>query len=99
MKLKRLAVVISLFTVFIFASACWRKAPEHIGFSNLGPPVILPKHVSHADLDPAAEKDSAVIVILPATEQYYVGANQFPKDEIGEKVSRLIAGTAESNRG
>jgi len=98
MKLKCLAVVISLSTVFIFATACWRKAPEHIGFSNLGPPVILPKHVSHADLDPAAEKDSAVIVILPATEQYYVGANQFPQDEVGEKVSRLLAGTAEPNR-
>ena len=98
MKLKNLAVITCLFAVLMFAYACGRKAPEHIGFSNLGPPVILPKHVSHADLDPAAEKDSAVIVILPATEQYYVGANQFPKDEVGEKVSRLLAGTAESNR-
>jgi biopolymer transport protein ExbD len=98
MKLTSLAVVISLIAVFLFATACWRLSPAHIGFSHLGPPVTLPKHVSHADLEPAAEKDSAVIVILPATEQYYVGADQFPKEEVGEKVSRLLAGTAEPNR-
>lgn len=98
MKLTSLAVVISFIAVLLFATACWRKSPEHIGFSHLGPPVTLPKHVSHADVEPAAEKDSAVIVILPATEQYYVGADQFPKEEVGEKVSRLLAGTAEASR-
>ena len=98
MKLKSLAVVISLFAVLMLASACWRKSPAHVGFSNLGPPVMLPKHVVHGEVDPAVLKDSAVIVTIPGTQQFYVGAEQYPKDQVGEQVSRLLEKEAEPNR-
>jgi len=98
MKLNSLAVVISLVAVLMLASACWRKSPAHIGFSNLGPPVMLPKHVVHAEVDPSILKDSAVIVTIPGTQQFYVGAEQYPKDQVGGKVSRLLEKEAEPNR-
>lgn len=98
MKLNSLAVGISLFVVLILATACWRKSPEHIGFSHLGPPVMLPKHVTNAEVEPAAEKDSAVIVTLPGTQQFYVGGEQYPQELVGEKVSPLLAKETEPNR-
>lgn len=90
-------VFIALFTVLIFCSACPRK-PDKQTSSNFGPPIILPKGVKNAAVDPAAQNESAVIVSVPQEEEFFVGANQYSKDDVAEKVSRLLAGQAENNR-
>jgi biopolymer transport protein ExbD len=82
----------------MFVTACGRKSPEQIGFSHLGPPVMLPKHVTNAEVEPAAEKESAVTVTLPGTQQFYVGGEQYPQELVGEKVSPLLARETEPNR-
>jgi biopolymer transport protein ExbD len=90
-------VFIALFTVLIFCSACPRK-PDKQTSSNFGPPIILPKGVKNAAVDSAAQNESAVIVSVPQEEEFFVGANQYSKDDVAEKVSRLLAGQAESTR-
>ena len=100
MKLKTncQAVVVSLVAILIFATACTRKQSVQTGSSHLGPPVVLPKRVVNAEAEPAVEKEEAVIVSMPVAQEFYVGGLPFPKDEVGEKVSRLLEGEVEPNR-
>lgn len=98
MKLNYLLAVSSLFAILIFVTGCPRKPSVETGSRNFGPPVVLPKRVMNAEVDPAIQQASAVIVSMPLTQQYYVGSEQYPKDVVGEKVSQLLAGGGEPNR-
>lgn len=100
MKLKSRypAVLICLFAILLFCSACPRKPERQNLASNLGPPILLPKGVKNAESDSTAASESAVLVSVAVEGIYYVGAEPYPVDEVGEKVSRQLVGQTADNK-
>lgn len=95
------AYAFSLFAILLFVVACMKKLPEKTIGSNgvpLGISVVLPRNVNNGDREPAVLKESAVIVSVPAEDQFYVGRDPVPKDVIGDMVSRRLKGQAEADR-
>lgn len=93
--------VISLLVILIPAIACLKKPPEQT-VSSRGVPfginIALPRNVNNAEREPAVLKESSVIVSVPVGEQFYIGRERFPKEELGYQISRLLKGQAEANR-
>lgn len=100
MKLKSSypAVVISLFAILMFCTACPRRPERQHPASNLGPPIMLPKGVTNAQSDSAAATESAVLVSVAVDGIYYVGAEPYPFDQVGEKVSPQLSGQKDSDK-
>lgn len=95
------AFAFALFAILLFVVACMKKLPEQTIGSNgvpFGVAVVLPRNVTNADREPAVLKESAVIVSVPAEDQFYVGRDPVPKDVVGDMVSRRLKGHAEAER-
>jgi biopolymer transport protein TolR len=55
-----------------------------------GVTVNLPRDMSNPEEDQAINKESSVVIAIPANGQYYIGKEPFPKDQLGEKLGRLM---------
>jgi biopolymer transport protein ExbD/biopolymer transport protein TolR len=55
-----------------------------------GVSVNLPREMTNPTEDPAINKESSVVVAIPANGQYYIGKEPFPKEQLGEKINRLM---------
>jgi len=55
-----------------------------------GVSVNLPREMNAPDEDPDIAKDTSVVVAIPDNSNFYIGKNQYPLDELGEKVKNLM---------
>lgn len=55
-----------------------------------GVTVNLPRDMSNPEEDQAINKESSVVIAIPQNGQYYIGKEPFPKDQLGEKLGRLM---------
>lgn len=81
------AVFVTLCLVLIFCTACPRK-PQI--YTRSRPPILLPKGAKNAETGPAEAQ--MVTVSVPSQFEFYVGPEQYAKEQVGEKLSRVIAG-------
>jgi biopolymer transport protein ExbD/biopolymer transport protein TolR len=55
-----------------------------------GVSVNLPREMNSPDEDPDIAKDTSVIVAIPDNNNFYIGKNQYPLEELGEKIKNLM---------
>lgn len=55
-----------------------------------GVSVNLPKNMISPEEDADIAKDTAVIVAIPDNSSFYIGKDQYPLTELGEKIQRLM---------
>ena len=55
-----------------------------------GVSVNLPKGMISPDEDPDIAKDTSVIVAIPDNSSFYIGKEQYPLTELGDKIKRLM---------
>ena len=55
-----------------------------------GVSVNLPKNMISPDEDPDIAKDTSVIVAIPDNSSFYIGKDQYPLTELGDKIKRLM---------
>jgi biopolymer transport protein ExbD/biopolymer transport protein TolR len=63
-----------------------------------GVTVSLPRDMNNPDEDQAIIKETSVIVSIPNNGQYYIGKEQYPKEQIGEKLKKLMERKAEEEK-
>lgn len=92
--------IISLCSSALLATACAKQAAEPVSLTGVPPGVVvaLPRDLKHAESDSAVSKKSAVVVSVPLAEQFYIGAEQYPKEQLGETISRLLEGQPAASR-
>lgn len=97
----RFAYAFSFLALLLFVVACMKRLPEQTIGSNgvpFGVSVVLPRNVNNGEREPAVLKESAVTVSVPAEDEFYVGRERYPKDDLGDMVSRRLKGQAEADR-
>ncbi len=55
-----------------------------------GVSVNLPKNMISPEEDPDIAKDTSVIVAIPDNSSFYIGKDQYPLTELGDKIKRLM---------
>lgn len=55
-----------------------------------GVSVNLPREMTNPEEDAAINKETSVVLAIPANGQYYIGKEPFPKEQLGEKINRLM---------
>jgi biopolymer transport protein ExbD/biopolymer transport protein TolR len=91
----------SLLAILLFAVACFKKPPQRTVANNgvpIGVNVLLPRSVNNAESEPAALQEPAVVISVLENDQFYVGRERIPKDELGYQISKLLKTRPESNR-
>ena len=63
-----------------------------------GVTVSLPRDMNNPDEDQAIIKETSVVVSIPNNGQYYIGKEQYPKDQLAEKVKKLMERKAEEEK-
>lgn len=63
-----------------------------------GVTVSLPRDMNNPDEDQAIIKETSVIVSIPNNGQYYIGKEQYPKEQLGEKIKKLMERKAEEEK-
>jgi biopolymer transport protein TolR len=63
-----------------------------------GVTVSLPRDMNHPDEDQAIIKETSVVVSVPSNGQYYIGKELYPKDQLGEKIKKLMERKAEEEK-
>jgi biopolymer transport protein ExbD/biopolymer transport protein TolR len=63
-----------------------------------GVTVSLPRDMNNPEEDQAIIKETSVIVSIPNNGQYYIGKEQYPKEQIGEKLKKLMERKAEEEK-
>ncbi len=63
-----------------------------------GVSVNLPRDVISADEDGDIAKDTSVIVAIPDNNNFYIGKDLFPIDQLGEKIKTRMEGKAPDKR-
>ena len=63
-----------------------------------GVSVNLPREMNSPDEDPEIAKDTAVIVAIPDNNNFYIGKNPYPLEELGEKIKNLMKDKAPDKR-
>lgn len=94
MKTKTTIIVVSLFAMLILAVACFKKPPER----EFGPVINLPRGMQNAEVEPAVLKESSVVVSVPVEKQFFVGPEQFPEDELSDRIAQLLKGQPEADQ-
>jgi len=84
----------------MFSIGCGKKVEEPVSLTGvpIGVVVGLPRDMKNAESDSGVLKKTAVVVSVPLTEEFYVGAEQFPKDQLGERINRLLEGQPAAGR-
>ncbi|MBS1795909.1 MAG: biopolymer transporter ExbD [Acidobacteria bacterium] len=63
-----------------------------------GVSVNLPREMNSPDEDQDINKEDAVIVAIPDNNNFYLGKNPFPLEELGEKIKNLMKDKAPEKR-
>lgn len=59
-------------------------------FLQQGITVALPRDMAHPDVDPNIIKESSIVISIPEDGQYYLGKQRLAKEELTEKVNRML---------
>lgn len=100
MKIKYTAGIFLLVTMVMFLTACGKKVEEPVSLTGvpIGVVVGLPRDMKNAESDAGVLKKTAVVVSVPISEEFYIGAERFPKEQLGERISRLLEGQPADGR-
>jgi biopolymer transport protein ExbD/biopolymer transport protein TolR len=63
-----------------------------------GVTVTLPRDMDNPDEDQAIIKETSVVISIPVNGQYFIGKEQYPKDQLGEKLKKLMERKAEEEK-
>ncbi|MEP6900235.1 MAG: biopolymer transporter ExbD [Actinomycetota bacterium] len=63
-----------------------------------GVSVNLPREMLSPDPDAEIAKDTSVIVAIPDNNNFYIGKNPYPLEELGEKIKNLMKDKAPDKR-
>jgi len=63
-----------------------------------GVSVNLPREMNSPDPDDEIAKDTAVIIAIPDNNNFYIGKNPYPLEELGEKIKNLMKDKAPDKR-
>jgi biopolymer transport protein ExbD/biopolymer transport protein TolR len=63
-----------------------------------GVSVNLPREMNSPDEDQDINKEDAVIVAIPDNNNFYIGKNPYPLEELGEKIKTLMKDKAPDKR-
>lgn len=63
-----------------------------------GVSVNLPRDMNNPEEDQAINKESSVVLAIPANGQYYIGKQPYPKDQLGEAIGRLMERKTEAEK-
>jgi biopolymer transport protein ExbD/biopolymer transport protein TolR len=63
-----------------------------------GVSVNLPREMNSPDEDENIAKEDAVIIAIPDNNNFYIGKNPYPLDELGEKIKNLMKDKAPDKR-
>jgi biopolymer transport protein TolR len=59
-------------------------------FLQQGITVAIPRDMKSPDVDPNIIKESSVVISIPNDGEYYLGKVKVPKDQLAEKVDRML---------
>jgi biopolymer transport protein TolR len=59
-------------------------------FLQQGITVAIPREMKNPDVDPRIIKESSVVISIPNDGQYYLGKTLIPKDQLSDKVDRML---------
>jgi biopolymer transport protein ExbD/biopolymer transport protein TolR len=59
-------------------------------FLQQGITVALPRDMANPDVDPNIIKESSIVISIPEDGQYYLGKQRLAKEELTEKVNRML---------
>jgi len=60
--------------------------------------VNLPRDMNSPEEDADITKDDAVVVSIPDNNNFFLGKNPYPLEELGEKINNMIKDTAPDKR-
>jgi biopolymer transport protein ExbD/biopolymer transport protein TolR len=63
-----------------------------------GVTVSLPRDMNNPDEDQAIIKETSVVISIPNNGQYYIGKELYPKDQLSEKIKKLMERKAEEEK-
>lgn len=63
-----------------------------------GVTVSLPRDMNYPDEDQAIIKETSVVVSIPSNGQFYINKELYPKDQLGEKIKKLMERKAEEEK-
>ena len=61
-------------------------------FLQQGITVALPKNMNNPDVDPRIIKESSIVISIPNDGEYYLGKQKLQREQLNEKVDRLLEG-------
>ncbi|HXQ71668.1 MAG TPA: biopolymer transporter ExbD [Pyrinomonadaceae bacterium] len=59
-------------------------------FLQQGITVALPKNMNNPDVDPRIIKESSIVISIPNDGEYYLGKQKLQREQLNEKVDRLL---------
>ena len=61
-------------------------------FLQQGITVALPKNMTNPDVDPRIIKESSIVISVPNNGEYYLGKQRVAKEQLTEKVDKMLEG-------
>jgi len=61
-------------------------------FLQQGITVALPKNMNNPDVDPNIIKESSIVISIPNDGEYYLAKQRVAKEQLNEKVDKLLQG-------
>ena len=61
-------------------------------FLQQGITVALPKNMNNPDVDPNIIKESSIVISIPNDGEYYLGKQRLQREQLNEKVDRMLEG-------
>lgn len=61
-------------------------------FLQQGITVALPKNMNNPDVDPRIIKESSIVISIPNDGEYYLGKQRMQREQLNEKVDRMLEG-------
>ena len=59
-------------------------------FLQQGITVALPKNMNNPDVDPRIIKESSIVISVPNDGEYYLGKQRLQREQLGEKVDKML---------
>jgi len=87
---------VALLAFLLFPTACFYKRPtlakQAAAIPNLpqGIAIDFPDDLENADVDTRLLREAPVIVSIPSEQQFYLGHDLTPKDQISNKIGELL---------
>jgi biopolymer transport protein ExbD len=93
MKLNIIYRVAPVYLLMLVSVGCFKGRQTQ---SQTGVNVALPRNTKNAEVDPSLNNDSAVILSVPNDEDFYVGKEKFPLDQIDYQIVKVRKGSSAS---